>query len=378
MKKILLLMLVSFAFLLASCESALDSLVETNTTTGDQDDITDTLSNEIISNALNELMHMESYETTLHFRLVTEEMNLEVNPALKYQVYTKEDGRIMKVDYNNKIMEGLGLQPFELIIDESTETLYLNDTQTWYQSTFTEIEQQLGLDDITGMPEPTDPALIEKIDQANTILIDAVQNFNKATYIETVNNGDRELAHFVLEYNVRNILKDLFDLYNQNNELGFEDFNSLIQTLELEDLALLFETFDVDVYFDTTTLQVARVELELANLLKDVYSIMEEQINTSISDENIDVETVLDYLEHLEIGVNIYNVNSLDEIIIPEGAKNGATLDLYSWFMESTNGGYDPYDGSDDWSGASGTTDDNDTNTEDSTDDSSGASEDWT
>lgn len=303
MRRFMLLMIFIFLFVVVGCEEIKDDY---------------RMSDQQISESLDALLHADSFETQFHFRMVTQEMILEIDPLLTYQYYSDEDGFTSRLSYHNKIMEGMGLNAFELIFDNQDNTFYLNDTSEWYKLSLDNYGEDIDLDNFN----------TEEIEDLNRIIINAITDFDEKEYIEVIEKEDQLLVHYVLEYNVYNILSDLFDYLNEGEQLGFSDFASFISSMELEDFITLLEKFKIDVYFDVETNNIARIELELTNIIKDIYEVMEDQINESIADENIDVKTILEYLEDLEIGVNFYNINSLDEILIPTDAKNSDEINL--------------------------------------------------
>ncbi len=308
MKKGLIIMIFSvFTFFLYACDKK-----ETK------------LTDEDIRGEIQNLLDAKSYETSLHIRLVTEELEVKFNPLLTIQKYTDdEDKNLIRMYYYNKIMEAIGLEGFEVIVDEESELIYINDTDVWYKGTYGEA---INFDEDFSL-------ILNNINDDNSddlkivqdIIFNAIKNFKKATFIEGLKENDRNLVHYELEYNVYDVMKEIFDYFNQDKKLEYEDFESFIEDIKFEDIANLFKTFIIDIYFDIDQKNdIARIELDFMNIMNN--DIIIDKIQEEVDDAEIDVKKMFDYVEDFEIGIKINKINSMPEIIIPEEAKNGYEL----------------------------------------------------
>lgn len=313
MKKIFILFVFIFAFFLVSCDKVLDE---------SQHEILD----ETITTKIDELINASSYETQLHFHMVTDEMEISISPLLSLSKYTDDNGKeVYKALYYNKIMEGMGLEEFAVIIDERDEMVYLNNTQGWYTGSFAEVQEVTEMpifDYLFNLEDQLEEEEATNIETVKNIIIDGLKSYNQATYIDEFEENNRKLVHYELEYNVYGILEDIFDYLNEEEELEYDDFVEFIEELEIEDIMDLFKEFKVDFYFDIEKdNDIARIEIDLMNILGN--SVISDKIQEEIDDQDIDVAKMLEYVQHLEIGINIYNLNSLEEITISNEAQSG-------------------------------------------------------
>lgn len=308
MKKIItILFFFMFTFFLYSCDK-----IETK------------ISDENIKTEIQNLIDAKSYETSLHYRIVTEEIEIKVNPLLTFQKYTDDnDKQVLRIYYFNKIMEGVGLEGFEVIVDDRDEKIYVNSTNAWYQGTYTEAIDIA--EEIDYLLNYFDDETSEDIEEVQDIIYNALKNYKKSAFIDGFKEDDRTLIHYELEYNVYNVMKEIFDYFNQDNKLGYDDFISFIKDIKLEDIAILFKTFTVDVYFDVEQdNDIARIELDFMNILNN--NVIIDRIQKEIDNEDIDVKKLFEYVKDFEVGININKINSLPEISIPNEAKNGHEL----------------------------------------------------
>ncbi|QVK18496.1 PPC domain-containing protein [Mycoplasmatota bacterium] len=314
-KNLLVLFFFMATFLLTSCEEVLKAKE---------------LSDETISEQIDAVINAKSYEAKIHFRIKTDEMELSVNPLLSLQKYTDDhEKEVYRVHYYNKLMEANGLEAFEFIIDERDEAVYINNSNAWFKSTFDEIEDEANLPIFAYLfdidSEEIDDEIQTDIENIQDIIFTGMKNFNEATYIDVIKEDERQLIHYELEYNVYNILEEVFDYFNEKDEeLEYNKFSEFLDEIGIQDVIDIFNEFTIDVYFDSEDNSIGRIELDLVNILDN--DIILDKLEEEIDNEDINIHTAFDYLNDFEIGINLYEINSLDEITVPDEAKTGYSL----------------------------------------------------
>lgn len=349
-KTFLVLFFLMATFLLSSCDKVAEVTDLSDVTTTGQTTVTDStevtttevvtttqqetvteLSDETIIEQIEALINARSFEARMNFRVKTDEMELSVNPLLSFQKYTDDNEKeVYRIHYYNKIMEGTGLEAYEFIVDERDEAIYINNTHTWFKGTFDEFEEETG-NPIFGylfdLDNQIDDEMKTDIETIQEILLDGIQNFNSATFIDIVEDDSRQLIHYELEYNVYNMLEEIFDYYNAKDEPEeYEDFEDFLNDIDIADILDIFKQFTIDVYFDIEDNSLVRIELDLINIFDN--DILLDKIEEAIDDEDIDIHTIFAYFNDFEIGINIYDINTLAEITVPDEAKSGYSLDL--------------------------------------------------
>jgi len=197
-------------------------------------------------------------------------------------------------------MEGMGLEGLEFIIDERDEMLYANNTKAWYKATFAEIEadtEEPIFDYLFDLDNVLDAEMKADIENVQEILLNGIKNYNKATYVDLVEDNSRKLIHYELEYNIYNIAKEIFEYGNdKQDEPVYDDFEDFISEIDLADIINLFKTFTIDVYFDAETNQIGRIELDLMNFMKN--DVILNKISEEIDDEDIDIKKIFEYMTY--------------------------------------------------------------------------------
>ncbi len=357
MKKLFIIFIATFLLLITSCDlfkkaptdiiTTLDdvttteqSTTEEQTTTTEEQTTTTTedtqqLTDDDIENEIQDLIDATSYEINYQFRMKTDEIELKLDPLYKVKKYTDtNDKEVYQITYYNDVMEAFGLEALNFIVDERVETVYICNSQTWYKGTFDEVHNLIEepiFDYIFDLENSVDPEMLIQIENLQSTLLNAITSFTNATYIEDITDDDRTLLHYELEYNVNNVIRNLFNYYNaQDTESPYTDFDDFLTQLELTDVFDLFKTFTIDIYFDQSNNDIGRIELDLVNLIdNEIFTTFIESY-IPIDEINFDVETMIDYVQAFEFGVNVHDINQVTNIVVPTEAQNGLPIDQIS------------------------------------------------
>ncbi len=342
MKKIIFIIFIfTFTILLSSCGSSNSenktTTTQSNMTTTTNTDITTTaetisLTDAVMVQKINELINAQSWETKYSFSAVTDEMEISINPLLSVKKYTDNDGSLVyAAHYYNKVLEGVGFEPLDFIIDNHYQAVYINTGTGWYTNTFAELENEIDFplfDLMFDYGDQIDADVQTILDDVTTLFIDGLADFTDATYIETINDGTRELNHYELTYNVYDLAESIFDYFNANEhfEIDFDDFDAFIDDLNIQDVADLFKTFEIQVYFDDSNDDIGRIELNFMDMLNN--SVIIDQLNDEIKSTSVDVGFFFDYVSEFKLTVNIFDINTLAPIVVPDLAKSGFPIGL--------------------------------------------------
>ncbi len=353
MKKLFLIIVAIFLLTITSCDlleqlpddvmSTIDEYLTTEqTTTNDEEETTTTtenqsgpLSDDVITGEIQNLLEATSYDINYQFRMKTDEIELKLDPLYSLKKYTdSNDKEVFQVSYYNDVMEAFGLEALNFIVDERVETVYICNSQTWYKGTFDEVHNLIEepiFDYIFDLENSVDPEMLIQIENLQSTLLNAITSFTNATYIEDITDDDRTLLHYELEYNVNNVIRNLFNYYNaQDTESPYTDFDDFLTQLELTDVFDLFKTFTIDIYFDQSNNDIGRIELDLVNLIdNEIFTTFIESY-IPIDEINFDVETMIDYVQAFEFGVNVHDINQVTNIVVPTEAQNGLPIDQIS------------------------------------------------
>jgi len=269
-----------------------------------------------IKNAITKVMDAHSYELNILFKLVTEELEIEVFPLFKMEYLKKDEYAISRLSYCNKIMLGMNKLPIELIIDEETQMVYFNDSVGWAKQSIESLMNQPSISDL-------EFDAIREIYSLTEILKDVLVNFSAFTYYGEHKEGDVTLLKFGVNYNMFEILNVMYNQLNDNNRFGFENFLDFFRSMSLERFVTLFEEIELHLYLEKT-LVLSKIKIDFVPLLNKLYIIFGDEMDTRYPE--YDIATMLGYVKTLEIGVTFTNVGYIEDIIIPTQALEATQL----------------------------------------------------
>ncbi len=281
------------------------------------------LSNEELKVQLNKLVNATYVESSIDFNFATEEMNLEFSPLITEKTLVKDDGIISSISYNSSLLNAFNLGPFELIVDGTTNNIYLNNSNSWVRLDMSDYENS-SIDQGT--------QLITDIEQ---IINNCFTDFDSAKYIDTEMVNDISVMHYQMKINIFQALEDIYTKINDNTGNQLPDFSTMIDNMQLTDYIDLLQGFTLDIYVDAKTHDVSRVEINLLQIIDYILA-----LNNNFSDlipENVDITHLRDYVTKFNIGVNYTNINAKDTIEISDEAKNADIVPIDS-IISSTLG----------------------------------------
>lgn len=274
---------------------------------------------ELMTLSMTQMMDSTRFEMGMSIHLKTEEMEIFMNPLLRVQFYDDGIDSILHAHYYNKIIEGLGLHAFDFYADFTHDMIYHNDSQVWGAEGMTDFMTNTGLINVVNAQEIVD------FDFLLATLRAGFMDFEAIDYLGAESVHGVTADHYRVHYDLMDTFQTIFDYLNANENLtdiNFIDFNDFLTQTNLLQLVPIFEDFTIESYLHVDTDEVVRLGIDLAYLLDSVVTLYSVDLTAMVQEQfpNADVSILASYIEQLEIGVDMYQLDTLPLPVIPQEA----------------------------------------------------------
>lgn len=320
MKKCRMIVTIVILILLVGCEKELSTTtklivnnqISTTTTTTTTTKNSEQFTEEEIVTMVQNLLDASYIESSFSTHIKTDELNMEVNPAIKIKKLV-DKGALTSISYNSSLLKAFKISPFELILDERENLIYVYNENEWIK---------IDYDSAKGYAPNFYYINFDKL------IGEMVTNSNGLQYLGTEKLENKTLSHYTVEVNLYVLLNEIYTTVYENSNLEISrSFDSFLNRYKLSDFINILNNFVLDIYVDDINQQIVQIEADGIQFL-DFLVMYDTSFVDNYLPEDLDLQQLRIYLQDLEFVIHYERINEKTEIKISQEALNAPTTTL--------------------------------------------------